>query len=90
MLTQVVARVRKYTPPKKDEVIVVVDCPDQCGRYHHPVVDLSDADAPTVRQLLGNCACGAMLDTPTMLRDVIGTARNFLETVHLLGRGSLS
>jgi hypothetical protein len=90
MLTQVIARVRKYTPPKQDEVIVVVDCPDQCGRYHHPVVDLSDADKPLVRKLLGNCACGAMLDTPVMIRDVIATARNFLETVHLLGRESAS
>jgi hypothetical protein len=90
MLTQVVARVRREMPPKKDEVIVVVDCPDRCGRYHHPVVDLADADDPIVRQLLGNCACGAMLDTPVMIRDVIATARNFLETVHLLGRGSAS
>lgn len=90
MLSQVVARVRNRTPPTTDEVIVVMDCPDHCGRYHHPVVDLANADDPIVRKLSGNCACGAMLDTPTVIRNVIATARNFLETVHLVGRGSAS
>lgn len=91
MLTQVVARVRTAVPRKRDDVIVVADCPNACGQYLHPRVDLSDADDPIVRNLPAHCPrCGAMVDTPATIRNVVGTARNWIETRHLLGLGSAS
>jgi hypothetical protein len=58
---------------------VVAQC-EHCGRFFNVTVDLSDADAPIVRSLPDNCRCGTSLDTPTMIRDLIGTARHFVET----------
>lgn len=76
------ARLRRWTEdypaPVTDRVIVVLECPNACKRYHHPVVDLTDAAKPVVEDLDDNCACGAMLDTPAIVRDLIGTARRLI------------
>jgi hypothetical protein len=82
--TTVVARVRR-TGPTEDRMVVVLQCPDQCGQYHHPVVDFATPDAPVVRFLPLACACGLDLHTPRVLRDVIGTARNLIEAAQRNG-----
>lgn len=80
------ARVRRWKDdepaPVLDRVLIPLQC-ERCGRYAHPTVDLTDADRPMVEDLPDNCVqCGEPQDTPEIIRDLVGTARNFAEAIH--------
>lgn len=78
------ARVRRWSDRDLhvsvlDRVVIVLQCPAACGRYHHPIVDLTVPDAPVVDHLPDVCYCGELLRTPDILWDCLGTARNFVD-----------
>lgn len=57
-------------------VPVVMQC--ACSRFHTPVVRIENGEA-TVTMLPDNCShCGASLDTPARIADLIDTARHLI------------
>lgn len=68
-------------------VPIVFQC-ERCPQYHTVLVCFEDGEEPIVRLMPDNCSCGEMLDTPHLLRDVIGTARMLVETAEYRRRTS--
>lgn len=77
--------VRFLTDLSRERPIPVVAHCAHCGKFWNVEVDLSDATNPVVLRLRDNCTCGASLDTPHMIRDLVGTARNLAEAVWIGG-----
>jgi hypothetical protein len=71
---------------REDKPVPVVATCDHCGRHYNVSVDLSDAANPVVRSLPDSCrSCGDSLQRYEMIRDLIGTARYYIETATPVG-----
>jgi hypothetical protein len=89
-LVRLLADLTTDLAPRADRPIPVVAQCDHCGEFYNVSVDLRDADDPRVlpSTLPGNCRrCREPLDTPEMVRDLIATARHYVET---FSRGRVS
>lgn len=66
---------------RADQPVPLVATCEHCGRHYNVRVDLSDASNPVVRSLPDTCrTCGHSMQEYRMIRDLIGTARYYVET----------
>jgi hypothetical protein len=75
-------------PKKQQAVRIPLQC-EHCGQWHKPSVVFEEGKEPVVIDLPGNCwQCGHVVESYEVIRDLIGTARLWLETAHLIGGGN--
>lgn len=71
LMTAGVHRVYQIVP-------VAFQC-EHCGTFHHAAIRFDAQGDAVPTKLADNCGCGASLDRPDVIRDLIGTARNLIE-----------
>lgn len=69
----------------KTRIVPMVLACDYCGSFAHPVVRWDVDEEPYVTNLPERCVvCRHPLGTPDVTREVIATARNLVETAHII------